>query len=118
MATKVKRSYGCAVTAAQELLGSIKTNESWQWANNDIMIGPVVAAQRALDDQLTATDRMFLAVDAADLKKENPEVMMEMCSRFSLNIGPLVKNLEDETATLIRMHAVRASPSAASSKKK
>ena len=48
--TKLKQTHDIAMQDARDLLGIVNSDDSWTWARNDALLGPIKAAMSNVED--------------------------------------------------------------------
>ena len=89
------------------------------WANNEHILKPIVSARRQLHESMDPFARLLMSHDSADLQKvvDKGDIVAK-CSKFSLELDPVVQTLQSETKQLTSMHASRSSASGSRSAKR
>ena len=107
-ATKTKKAFQGASSAARNLVEEIQRDPVWSWANNDTMIGDLQSAQAHLDSELSSFDRKVIYQDIAAIKKaSDPSTFAGNLLNFSKTLDPKIENLVHATTTLVAMHVAR-----------
>ena len=70
-ALRTKKSFQTADSSARNLLATMKQDPSWSWANNDVMLAGLKAAQVAVDTNVNDFARSLLFQDMATVKKKH-----------------------------------------------
>ena len=79
------------------------------WANNDPMLAPLRCAKEQLSESMNPFARLVMSHDASDLQKVIDKCdIVGKCSKFSLDLDPIVSRLQAECKQLCAMHASRA----------